>query len=513
MGLETVHTGFMAIVGLFGLLAMVFHRRVARALGTFFGEAQSPWNLGLLRVLVFWTLFRGALASEASWYASLPADRLKIIPGWEPLAELLPRALPYTGLAEKLFVVASALALFGIFTRVSCAVASLLAIYVLGFPSFYFKIQHGFNVPVLTGLLLAVAPSGDACSVDALIRRLRGVPTPLPSVAYSLPVRFAWLLVGTSYLFPGLAKLWQSGDLWVDGTRLHVSLYEKWAQLPDYEPHFRIDHWPWALALFGIGTLVLEIGFLPALFFRTTRILFGFGASLFHLGVGLTMDIWFDALYPLIVLIDFPQILQSPLVRPFLGPFARFSGVMRERRAAAAAALEDLAARLRLPAGRPIRRRHWVPGLVVGAALFSSMVWAGHTSFNSWPVSIYPKFSGRNARPQRKSFAYTFSAKRRDGTERPLNADFYPIEDSSSIYTLLKTAERRSKKGDEEGANDQLDFVTSIVLGNNPPLERGETVVLRRYEFPVDPERRAGKKRRLQLVAELDPPPRPFVRR
>ena len=147
MGLETVHTGFTAILGLLGLLAVVFHRRLARAIRTFFGEAQSPWNLGLLRVLVFWTLFRGALASEASWYASLPADRLKIIPGWEPLAELLPRALPYTGLAEKVFVVASALALFGVFTRVSCAVASLLAIFVLGFPSFYFRSNTGSTFP------------------------------------------------------------------------------------------------------------------------------------------------------------------------------------------------------------------------------------------------------------------------------------------------------------------------------------------------------------------------------
>jgi hypothetical protein len=26
-----------------------------------------------------------------------------------------------------------------------------------------------------------------------------------------------------------------------------------------------------------------------------------------------------------------------------------------------------------------------------------------------------------------------------------------------------------------------------FVLGNNPPLELGDTVILRRYEFPVDP--------------------------
>lgn len=506
MELGTVREAFVGIVAVLLLAAAVRPKQLYRALRTFFAEPQSAMNLGLLRIFVFWTLFQAAITSEASWYAALPADRLKIRPGWEPLADVIPQVLPYTGIAEKAFVVASALALLGLFTRSAAAVTALLAVWVMGVPNFYFKLAHGWQVPVLTAFVLAASPAGDACSLDAWLRRLRGRPAPEPSVAYSLPVRFAWLLLGTSYLFPGFWKLWQSGDLWVDGTRMHVSLHEKWAQLPDYEPLVRVDHWPWALAAFGIATLVFEIGFLPALFFRGSRVVAGLTASAFHIGVGLTMDIWFDYVYPLIVLLDYPQLYERRVFRPLGRGLDTVTAGVRGRTTGVSERLSSVARRLG-PA-RPLPRRSWLASGIVGAVLFGSMCWAGVTVFNSWPISIYPKFSSRTKTPQRKSFALRFYAKAPDGTERRLETSYQPIDDSSSIYTLLKTALRRQKRGDDEGAEHELRFIVGLVLGNNPPLARGETVVIRRYDFFVDPARRDDKEPRERLVAEVDPPPR-----
>jgi hypothetical protein len=416
--------------------------------------------------------------------------------------------LEWTSVCQNLLGVTSALAMLGLFTRPMAAIAAVLSIFVLGVPQLYFKVLHGLQVPVLTALILAVSPAGDAVSVDALLRRVRGIAAPGLSIAYSLPVRFAWLLVGTSYLFPGFWKLWLAGDLWVDGTRMRSSLFEKWAQLPDYEPLFRPDNWPWFLIAGGTATLVFELGFLPATLFRTSRIVAGLTAAAFHIGVGITMTIWFDPVYPLIVLLDFPQVLDSPIVRPIARRFAGVATGLRERWARVDAALVRLGQRWNVYRECTAPRRiSWPLSLLVGATTFGSMVYAGVVGFHSWPVSVYPKFAGRTKNPPRKSYGLTFHAKAPDGTERDLVTSFLPVEDSASIYLMLNTAKRRMRRDDEEGAMSIYGFITRIVLGNNPPLARGERVVIRQFEFWVDPARRDGKRGRSEVLVELDPPP------
>ena len=506
MELEAVRNAFLGLLAGLVVLAAWQHRRVWRALKAFFGEQQSATSLGLLRIFVMWTLLRAGQTCHATWFAALPEELRYVRPGWEPIADYIPGLLEYTAPAQSIFCVAALLGMLGLFSRVSCLVAGVFGVFVLGVPQMFFKVTHGLNVPVLAAFILAASPAGDACSLDALIRRLRGVARPGPSVAYSLPVRFTWLLLGTSYLFPGIAKLWTSGDLWIDGTRMRVSLFEKWAQLPDFEPYFRPDAHPWMLVFFGVGTLVMEIGFTPALFFRSSRALAGIAASGFHLGVGFSMAIWFDPILPLIVFLDFPQVFESPLFRPVRRPLERLREALVERLAVLDTKLAELGRRLRVYGERPAPRRQWLGATLVGSLLFYGMVWAGFTQFNSWPISIYPRFHGRTTSPKRKSFALTFSAKSKSGAERPLVASFYPIEDSSSIYRLFDAARRATDRGDEAAALDTYDFVTRVVLGNNPPLNRGERVVIRRFDFYVDPERRKGRKREYEDIAELEPP-------
>jgi hypothetical protein len=310
-----------------------------------------------------------AAARGATWFAALPENLRNVRPGWEPVADYIPELLEWTSVGEVVLCVSSLLGVLGLFSRLSCLIAGVSGVFVLGVPQMCFKLTHGLNVPVLTAFILAASPAADACSLDSVIRRLRGVARPAPSVAYSLPVRFAWLLVGTSYLFPGIAKLWKNGDLWIDGTRMRVSLYEKWAQLPDFEPHFRPDAHPWLLVFFGVATLILELGFTPALFFRNTRVLAGLAAAVFHVGIGLSMAIWFDPIYPLIVFLDFPQIFSTPLLRPVGAPLERLREALIQRRAYLDARLAALGRRVHLYRERQSTRRRWLGATLVGGLL------------------------------------------------------------------------------------------------------------------------------------------------
>jgi DNA-binding transcriptional LysR family regulator len=60
--LVTVRHGFLGLLGMLASLAACQRGRVLRSLKAFFGEPQSPTNLGLLRILVMWTLVRRGAA-------------------------------------------------------------------------------------------------------------------------------------------------------------------------------------------------------------------------------------------------------------------------------------------------------------------------------------------------------------------------------------------------------------------------------------------------------------------
>src|SRR5262249_56320347 len=109
-------------------------------------------------------------------------------------------------------------AVVGLYSRTSAGLAALLSLYVLGVPQLYGKVNH-YHYLVAFAALLAASPCGDALSCDAVRaawrRADRGqTAPPEPSMAYAVPLRFVWLLVGLIYVFPGFWKLWSSGFDW-----------------------------------------------------------------------------------------------------------------------------------------------------------------------------------------------------------------------------------------------------------------------------------------------------------
>ena len=131
--------------------------------------------------------------------------------------------------ARWLFVVACALALVGAGTRVSAPCAVLLGVFVLGVPQFFGKLNHDHHV-LWFAAILAASRCGDALSFDGWRSGVR----PAPDVAYGLPLRLCWVLVGVVYFFPGLWKAWVAGADWIAGDALRLHMHDKWLELRDF---------------------------------------------------------------------------------------------------------------------------------------------------------------------------------------------------------------------------------------------------------------------------------------
>lgn len=352
-----------ACVILLLLLGLVAYKRraVGEGLHRFFLEPSAPTNLALMRIVLFGALCWIAARTDAVWWAAQPASLRILPPGWHGLDGVLPIDAATATHAQQIVVACSALAAVGLLTRVTAPIAAVVAVYLLGTPSFFGKIIHADHALVTMTLVLGAAPCGDALSLDRLWKRWRGAPTPGMSPAYTLPVRLCWLLLGTIYLFPGIWKLWEAGDLWLNGDRLLWELQDEWGQRKWLKPPMRIDHYPWLLKLLGTATLIFELGFFFAIFHRTTRIVAAFSAVAFHVGVRLFLGIRFYEYLPLVLLIDFPF------------------------RAAGTA----------LPGKRAL-----LPSAVVGGTLLLGQFYVGFAQIDTWPIAMHPKFSERGGPKQ-----------------------------------------------------------------------------------------------------------------
>ncbi len=281
------------------------HRRTTQALATFFLTPEYPTSLAVMRIVVFLLLLIG-YGFQAEWYASLPVE-LRYPPfgigrmvdlGLDELVYYTPQQVK---IAYILFLVFCVTGLLGLFSRTSAAIVVVLGMFPLAAPELYGKVNHAFLHVLWFAALLAASPSGDALSLDAVRRARKSadkgiMEEPRPSVAYSLPLRFAWILIGLIYFFPGFWKTWLGGYEWVAGDAVKYIMHGKWFDLSPWTPLFRVDKNPLVYRAGGLATLLFELGFIFLVFFRRTRLLAALGGLAFHLQTYAFMGISF---YPL----------------------------------------------------------------------------------------------------------------------------------------------------------------------------------------------------------------------
>lgn len=266
---------------------------------SFFAAQTEPLNLAVFRLAVFAWLLRLTYRTDFLGYVHVPAD-LRVPPtgyGW--FFHCIPIEASWVIAVRSVALAACAAGLIGCMARTSAGIACLCSVYLLGLPEFFGKIDHLNHHLVWFTALLAVAPSGDALSIDALRAALRRADRgdtipPGPSTAYALPLRFVWLLIGVIYFFPGVAKL-RAGPEWVLSDNVRYLMYDYWS-VKGFVPFVRIDRYPLLCQAVAAATVGFEVLFLPALFFPRLRRLAIAGGVAFHAMTWLYLRILFLSL-------------------------------------------------------------------------------------------------------------------------------------------------------------------------------------------------------------------------
>ena len=261
----------------------------------FFGADTHPLNLAIFRITAFIILLSSIYEQDIIFYCKLPIEFRVAPTGLAALLSYLPINETWIRTSLLLLSICCATGILGLFSRLSAFFSAVLGCYILGITQCYGKVVH-FHHVVWFPMILAASRCGDAFSCDAIIaswkRADRGIMNaPENSIAYALPIRFTWILIGICYFFPGFWKFWNVGIRW--GVNLQYILYAKWFALGDWTPLFRIDHYPTLLKYSGSAAMIFEISFLFLIFFDKIRPLAVIGGLIFHNTTNLFMKILF----------------------------------------------------------------------------------------------------------------------------------------------------------------------------------------------------------------------------
>jgi hypothetical protein len=210
----------------------------------------------------------------------------------------------------------------GLWHRWLAPAFALALTWVLGYRSSWGMLFHTDNLLVLHVLVLALAPAGDAWSIDAWRRGRAGAVHPEPrrhprdgaamskddprarepSEAYGWPLRLMAAITCLTYFIAGVAKIKLGGWAWAEGVQLReqVAIDNVRKALlgssmsPLAAPMLAHD---WAFSVMAVMSLTVELGAPLALLHRRLAALWSLAAWGFHLGVLLLMAIMFP--YPM----------------------------------------------------------------------------------------------------------------------------------------------------------------------------------------------------------------------
>jgi predicted DCC family thiol-disulfide oxidoreductase YuxK len=222
----------------------------------FWFEPQSAATLGFCRLLVCFLAFLYYRDSDVRGWG------VYRISFWHPVGLLQHLHLQPGNAAEMwvlglLWKAAMLTGAIGLCSRISCGIAFTLGLYLVGLTNSFGKIQHADPIILWSFLVLAIARSGDAWSLDCLYRTAWGKPLPLgfitPPVTatagvekhseYRWPLRMMQLLLVMVFCLSGISKLRTSGLAWALSNNFRNTLIAQ-----HYMTRSRLD---WALRLAG----------------------------------------------------------------------------------------------------------------------------------------------------------------------------------------------------------------------------------------------------------------------
>jgi hypothetical protein len=190
----------------------------------------------------------------------------------------------------------------GIVTRVAtvgvAALATLNAIALLQRQS-----AHDWGLPVVALWLLALAPLGDALSVDALVRRWRGrQPPQREPQQYGLAVWIPGLALGLALFAAAFAKIDTSGLAWITDGAVRYHFIEDSYQAPT-DWGLRIASNDILSVIASLAAVFAEAAIVVHVFFRSWRLRFACGvvATMLLLGFFLLQGVLWRLWWVLLV--------------------------------------------------------------------------------------------------------------------------------------------------------------------------------------------------------------------
>jgi hypothetical protein len=142
-------------------------------------------------------------------------------------------------------------------------------------------------------MALALAPSGDSLSVDALIRNRRAGPTSRSTQPPRLvdtaawPLKLAWVLLAMTYFSTGVSKLLSGGLSWMNGYTLQIYTFGDALASGKTLGVWLAGHHTLCILL-AIGTILFETFFFLSLFVPRAAPLFFLAGISFHVGLYVT---------------------------------------------------------------------------------------------------------------------------------------------------------------------------------------------------------------------------------
>ena len=205
--------------------------KLGTAWDRFWFAPEAPYALAVCRITACAALLSFLLA-EPAWLATSQLGVLGGLPQefWLPIPALQflhigPPSYASVYLTFGITLAAVILLALGLFSRVSSIVCAAGAFYLLSVRNSWGKIYHDYHVLMVILIVLAVSAAGDALSLDSILRRRSGKPTPNANGAYRWPVKLIQLSYALMLFFAAYNKLAEGDGIeWMFSENLRNTL-------------------------------------------------------------------------------------------------------------------------------------------------------------------------------------------------------------------------------------------------------------------------------------------------
>ncbi|NET33901.1 MAG: HTTM domain-containing protein [Cyanothece sp. SIO1E1] len=332
-----------------------------KLLKDFIFDKRSPLTLSIFRIVLASVLLLSDFPGKVDNVLNLDASLISPPLGWNySIINFLIKP-ELISLFKITFVVSLIGTFFGFFTRTMIATAVISGFFLMGIPQFFGKIDH-YHLFWQCLVILMFCNSGASLSIDYW-RSNKKLINREEKFEYGIPIKLIMILLGLTYLFPGIWKFVFSGIEWAFSENLRNRLHSGWIGT-NWTPFFRIDNHPILYQSMAFVTLLFELAFLPALFYKKTRNILVLIALGFHLSVFYLMKINFFG--------------QIALFLVFIN-WDRLAGIKSE------ISFNSLNSKILYTKQKLL--------IGVGAFIILCNIIVGGLLINTWPYAVYPAFA------------------------------------------------------------------------------------------------------------------------